>query len=225
MTTEPQERKQISLDLATFKEAKAFAENDMGLTVANGLNLTHIKKMLADMGWDKPFILEASAPAPKSAPVQEAQEAQTEEGDDFEDEGDTDPGHAEAEPAARPATWKGPIPEQVEEPKVKLMINEQQGVSGKRPVFVGVNGIGMLIPRNEEVSVKLRYLNALRGATETLYELNEQTQKNEPKNVPSYPFQLVEPANPAQLKKWLLWEAYVDAQNHVPLPKRREERD
>lgn len=61
----------------------------------------------------------------------------------------------------------------VKEPMVRLTLQNQEGPGGKSTVFVAVNGIGILIPRNRPVEVKLRYLNALLIAIQTTYELIE----------------------------------------------------
>lgn len=65
---------------------------------------------------------------------------------------------------------------------------------GERPKFVGVNGVGVLIPRGEPVIVAERYVNALRIATETVYEQDDQTGDVIEFDVPNTPFQVLDPA-------------------------------
>lgn len=53
--------------------------------------------------------------------------------------------------------------------KVQVFIHNQDGPGGDKPVFVGANGIGYLIPREKWVSVPMIVVNGLNDATETRY--------------------------------------------------------
>jgi hypothetical protein len=79
-----------------------------------------------------------------------------------------DPNRAAPIAAARTAGGKASALAQLDgDAKERLMIVEltpQDGTGGQRPQFVGVNGIGILIPRGEPVVVKERYVNALNSA-------------------------------------------------------------
>lgn len=78
------------------------------------------------------------------------------------------PAILEAEPA--PLTKSVAAEAQQEAKKVRVRISPQDGVGGERPVFVSVNGRGMLIPRSEIVEIPPAYAEALANATYTVYD-------------------------------------------------------
>ena len=78
----------------------------------------------------------------------------------------------------------------VNDPKVTITIAEQEGAGGKRAVFVGVNGVGMLIPRGRPVDIPLRYYFALNDAVKTVHEQDEATGDVVSSEVPSYPMSI-----------------------------------
>jgi len=53
--------------------------------------------------------------------------------------------------------------------KYRIVIHNQEGATGTMPVFVAVNGLGMHIPREVEVTIPLAILKALENASETRY--------------------------------------------------------
>lgn len=53
--------------------------------------------------------------------------------------------------------------------KFKIIIHNQEGATGVMPVFVAVNGYGLHIPRETEVSIPYAILKALENASETRY--------------------------------------------------------
>lgn len=99
----------------------------------------------------------------------------------------------------------------VTEPMVELTIHTQEGPGGKRPVFVGVNGKGILIPRNKPVKVKLRYFEALKNAIETKYEFDEDAKANMPREMPSYPYQTHSQPSTKEIEDWHAFEAREEA--------------
>ena len=74
------------------------------------------------------------------------------------------------------------------DPMVTITIAETDSAGGKRPVFVGVNGVGMLIPRGKQVDIPYRFYLALTNAIKTTYEQDEATGEIVSSDVPSYPF-------------------------------------
>jgi hypothetical protein len=56
MNTAP-ERQELPFAKATFKELRAFAADDMGITIENGWNSARIKVALKESGWEHEFIL------------------------------------------------------------------------------------------------------------------------------------------------------------------------
>lgn len=57
--------------------------------------------------------------------------------------------------------------------KVQVFIHNQDGPGGDKPVFVGANGVGYLIPREKWVSVPKIVINGLTDAAETRYYREE----------------------------------------------------
>lgn len=108
---------------------------------------------------------------------------------------------------------KAAVPEgEMAEPMVSLTIHQQEGKGGQRPIFVGVNGVGMLIPRLIPVNIKLRYYEALKNASETQYEYDENTGNLNPREVPSYPFQVHALPSKAELQAWHDYKARKQAE-------------
>lgn len=99
----------------------------------------------------------------------------------------------------------------VDEPMVNLTVFTQEGAGGKRPVFVGVNGKALLIPRNRPCDVKLRYLRALENAVETKYEFDEEEKANVARDMPSYPFQVHRMPSDKAVADWHAYEAAEEA--------------
>lgn len=113
------------------------------------------------------------------------------------------PDTAPAKPTKAAAASGGEVPE----PTVSLTIHQQEGAGGKRAVFVGVNGKGILIPRNKPCTVKHRYLGALANATETKYEFDEDAGANVPREMPSYPYQVHTMPSEAAIEAYRKWYA------------------
>lgn len=88
------------------------------------------------------------------------------------------------------------------DPKVRMIVNEQEGAGGKRPIYVGVNGVAMLIPRGEEVDVPYRYYLVLKAAVQTLFEQDDATHELNSRSVQSYPFQVVALPSQEEMEKW-----------------------
>lgn len=112
--------------------------------------------------------------------------------------------------SAKPTASKAAVGA-VEEPMVEITIHTQEGPGGKRAVFVGVNGKGILIPRNRAVKVKLRYYEALKNAVETKYEYDDEAKANLPREMPSYPYQTGAMPTQAQIAAWHKFEAQEEA--------------
>lgn len=76
--------------------------------------------------------------------------------------------------------------------KVKIIISRTDEAGGDEPVFVSVNGRGMLVPRGEEVEVPYPYFEVLNHAVKDVYEpLKDGGINPIPRKVPAYPFQRV----------------------------------
>lgn len=79
--------------------------------------------------------------------------------------------------------------------KLVIHIPEQEGPGGSDPVFVAVNGRGILIPRNKNVSVRKPYVEALEHATKRVPVKDANELITGWRDVPSYPFRVLGPDN------------------------------
>lgn len=89
------------------------------------------------------------------------------------------------------------------DPKVTLVVNEQEGEGGRRPVFVSVNGVAMLIPRNKKVTIAYRYYEALKNAVRTSYEQDQRSGDIHSSDVPTYPFNIVSMPSEDEIEAWM----------------------
>lgn len=179
------EGRQIPIHDATKPQLKAFAEH-LGATVANFDNDITLRAKIAAQGWGESYIVVIDA--------------------------ETEKANKAAAKATAAATGKGktkaaPGPKVITEPMVSITIHVQEGPGGKRPVFVGVNGIGVLIARNVRSTVKLRYLRALESAIETKYEWDDKASINVPADMPSYPHQVHSLPSQREQDEWYAYEA------------------
>ncbi len=88
-------------------------------------------------------------------------------------------------------------------PKITIRIPEQDRPGGKRPVEVSVNGITMLIPRNQDCEIPYPYYEALKNAVQKTYTQNPDGGDEISSESPNYPFTIVRMANPEHLHKWM----------------------
>jgi hypothetical protein len=98
---------------------------------------------------------------------------------------------AEVSPVAQGPTI---TPEQASgtDEKVRIMIPITDEAGGSDHVPVGVNGVVMLIPRGEPVSIPRRYFEVLKNAVTHRFEALPDGGINPvPRKVQAYPFQLV----------------------------------
>lgn len=88
------------------------------------------------------------------------------------------------------------------DPLVTVLVYEGQEDGGKRPVPVGVNGTIILVPRGKPVQLPYRYYEALKNAERVTYSEGADGELLEHK-MAAYPFQTIQPADPAELAAWL----------------------
>ena len=76
------------------------------------------------------------------------------------------------------------------EPKVKVMIHEQEGHEGQKDVFLGVNGRGILVKRGFEVEIPFSYFKVLQDAK---YEIPIKTDagEDEIKIIPRFAYNVI----------------------------------
>lgn len=109
----------------------------------------------------------------------------------------------------------------ISEPMVKIYIHKGTGRGGERPVFVAVNGKGILIPRGSIESVKLRYFNALDVAVETQYFTDPVTNELDARDIHSYPFQVHEFPMKEDIERWYAYERAMEAKHNADRASRR----
>jgi len=80
--------------------------------------------------------------------------------------------------------------EQRAQKRVKLRIPSTEAIGGKDDVYVGVNGVGYLIKRDEDVSVPESVYFALDDAKQTIFK-QEKDGSLSPRKVHRFPFSLV----------------------------------
>ena len=97
------------------------------------------------------------------------------------------------------------------DPKVTITITEMEGAGGKRPVYVGVNGVAMLIPRGRPVDIPYRYYHALTNAIKTLYEQDEASGEVISSDVPTYPMSVNKMPPQADIDAYLAAEQQTAA--------------
>lgn len=74
---------------------------------------------------------------------------------------------------------------------VTVFIPSNDAPGGTEPVFVSVNGSGMLIPRDVNSDIPIEFYVALKNAVRQVYTPMPDGGISEPKNVPAYPFSRV----------------------------------
>lgn len=78
--------------------------------------------------------------------------------------------------------------------KMIIVINEQDGPGGSDPVFLAVNGRGILVPRGKESPVRKPYVEVLKNATRRIPIMGEDSSITGWREVPQYPYQILGPA-------------------------------
>jgi hypothetical protein len=175
--------KQILIAEATFEQLRAYANGTLGLGLPVHTKPETLISRIKQASNQDFIAVEDEADAPKA--VQPL------------------PGSAPPAPpviAENPRALRGGSSKN--DPLVTLIISEQEGQNGKRDVFVGVNGVGMCIPRNKPVKVPYRYYLALMDARMATYEQDEKTHEILESNAPTYNFQVVESPSPAEIAAW-----------------------
>lgn len=59
------------------------------------------------------------------------------------------------------------------EPRVKIVIDEQEGHEGHQPVKLGINGYIIVIKRGHEVEIPASYVNLLKELKQTVYSKDD----------------------------------------------------
>lgn len=154
--------KKIPIEEATVEQLRAFASAYLGLDIHGSTKEENVRARVAK-AWGKAEIL-----------VPETDEDETVV--------------ASGQPP-RPVTVAQQPPGKGD---VRIIIQTTEDAGGADPVFVGVNGKGMLVPRGKEVTIPYRYYRALAKAVTYRYDpLPEGGINPVPRKIPLYPFQRV----------------------------------
>ena len=78
-----------------------------------------------------------------------------------------------------------------DEGRVTVVIHKSGDPSEVDPVFLGLNGKGITIPRGVECRVKKGYVSILENAKKVTYHFNKKTGETEPRESHSYPFSVI----------------------------------
>jgi len=98
--------------------------------------------------------------------------------------------HCDEKDIEPPIAELGSTPANEGEKKVTINIAKQDKPGGSDPVFVGVQGVGVTIPRGINIKVPERFVHALENAVQDIVTQNEDGEIiKEP--VLTYPFQKV----------------------------------
>ena len=178
-------QKTVPWDEATLDELKKFAASVLGMS-------TH-----ANIGEEK-----------LRAKIRQAYPGDTITIMVLDDEGEGFASDAPPPPSATPNDGKALRGSSAErDPKVTITIAEMEGAGGKRPVYAGVNGVAMLIPRGRPVDIPYRYYLDLMNAVKTVHEQDEATGEIISSDVPSYPMSVNKRPPQAEIDAWLKADA------------------
>ena len=201
--------KQLPTGEATDGQLDRFAREILGLDFGADENPSR-DKLLAQIAnaWPREFILVPdTVAAPEAITAAEIEESQPPP-----PPARPEPAQAAAAPPAAPPPAQAVSPRKLKDsaatdPTVQLLIHEAEGPGGKRGVFVGVNGVGMLIPRGKMVDVPYRYYLNLNNAVRTHHEvIDERTGETEARDVHAYPFSIYERPPADIVAAWLARE-------------------
>ena len=178
------QQKTVPWDEATLDELTKFAASVLGISVSPRINESTLRAKIR----------------------------QAHSGDNItilvpDDDDEAVVGDAPAPPSETPNDGKALRGSSAEnDPKVQITITEMPGAGGKRPAFVSVNGVAMLIPRGRPVDIPYRYYHALTNATQTLYDQDEATGEIISSDVPSYPMSVNKMPPQAEIDAYLAAE-------------------
>lgn len=209
----------VKISEATREQLKLFAELSLGLEVPKTANADHIRKLIAEQHVGEEITVPISAAEDdQAAPVEAADDA---------------PG-PQTVVAAAPAPI-GDLDEAAvldrldtdsrSDPKITIQIHNQAGKGGERPVFVNVNGVSILLPRNRPITIPYRNYLALQDAMgtdwEQVYDAGEREEVMVQRDMHSYPFTVIQSPSKAEVDAWT--KAKADRQRAAVAQRRARE--
>lgn len=72
-----------------------------------------------------------------------------------------------------------------------VIIAQQDEPGGSDPVFLGVNGVAMVVHRGVASPISRPYFEALKNAVKTVYNINSDGSLGDAREVPQYPFSVI----------------------------------
>jgi len=99
--------------------------------------------------------------------------------------------HCDEKDIEPPVAELGSTPANEGEKRVTINIAKQDKPGGSDPVFVGVQGVGVTIPRGINIKVPARYAHALENAVQDIVTQDPETGEIVKEHVLTYPFQKV----------------------------------
>jgi len=179
----------IDIKTATQEQLLWFATNVMAIeAIEDGESAEQIRAKLITAGWERSYISVNKTGEPVGVEVAVKQDpAPT---DHLGPDGpvvDSITGETAAATKRRMETSGK------NDPKLKIFIPKQPGIGGDRAIPVGVNGTHILLPREQEIDVALRYVLVLHNAVQTEYTpVEDNPGEFTSRNVQLYPFQVLE---------------------------------
>ena len=95
------------------------------------------------------------------------------------------------EPEAAPNPAVMPKSKDPGDDMLSVIIIREEKPGGDQPVFLAVNGKGILVERGKPSPLKRKYFEVLRNAIQHIYEPVDGGGMSEPREVPLYPYQIV----------------------------------
>lgn len=87
-----------------------------------------------------------------------------------------------------PVVYANPKDELDAAPRVKIRVHKTGDKNEQKQVYVGVNGIGYLIQRGQDVDVPEPVMRVLENAVQSVWDYDEHTQQRIKRDALAYPF-------------------------------------
>lgn len=180
--------KQIPLADATLPQLQAFARNALSFELDPDMDIEDARSVVND-AWQGDNILLIEDEQPAAAPMV----VQPEPPPTFE----PPPAEIEPENAKMPLTRNTLDTNSSRDPKIVIRIRQTDEPGGSDPVPVSVNGIAIRIPREKDVTVAKRFVDALQNAERYVYDYNEENGETTRRTVKAYSFDTIRVLPPA----------------------------
>lgn len=137
---------------------------------------------------------------------------------------DDPPEAVQAQSAPQPSSRAMAAQDHGDVPLVEVLIERDEGVGGDRPVFLSVNGRGLLVERGKPQKIKYPYFLALQNAVKTAIDQDPNSGETMTREVPSYNWRVTRMPPQEQIDAWEAKEAETAAAADKETHKRIERR-